>query len=202
MKKICFLICLLFLCISSLPAMARVPMTVGGFTLGKDINDYKGRLDLETCREIRYQEFLGEGVMKPTPGFKSGLITFGRCDKINKIIRIKLKFLNPTKKFYLVLLKKYKKVLGPPDEYKGDPFQSLIAWKWSFQDKDGHRVSLTLQHNLSDTNEKIGNAVKLVLMDQLAKEKTCYTDKYPRKMKPKKITELKGKAMWDMYIPY
>ena len=202
MKKICFLLCVFFLCSYPLTALSKVPMNLGGFTLGKDINDYEGKLDFNTCREIRYQEYLGEGVIKPTSGFKSGLITFGRCDNINKIVRIKLKFLNPTKKFYLVLLKKYKQMLGPPDEYKGDPFQSLIAWKWSFKDKDGHRVSLTLQHNLSDTNEKIGNAVKLVLMDQFERERACYIKKHPHKMKPKTIKELKGKKMWDMYIPY
>ncbi len=202
MKKIYFLICLLFLCFGPLPVLAKVPMNLGGFTLGKDINDYKDRLDFKTCREIRYQEYLGEGVMKPISGFKSGLITFGRCDRINKIVRIKLKFLNPTKKFYLVLLKKYKQALGPPDEYKGDPFQTLIAWKWSFNDKNGHRVSLILQHNLADTNEKIGNAVKLTLTNQLEKEKACYIEKYPHKTKPTPIKELKGKDMWDMYIPY
>ena len=45
------------------------------------------------------------------------------------------------------LLERYKVNLGKPDEWRGDPFNILIAWKWSFTDKDGNNISLILQHN-------------------------------------------------------
>ena len=183
-------------------AGAKVPMNLGGFTLGADIHDYKDRIDLDTCHAVRYQEYLSEGVMKPSPGFKSGLISFGLCDKVHKVVRIKLKFLNPSKRFFKKLLKKYEKQLGPPDEYKGDPFQTMIAWKWSFESDSGQRVSLTLQHNLADTDEKIGNAVKMTLVDQVEREKECFYKKHPEKVSPLPVDELKGKAMWEMYVPY
>lgn len=205
MKKACFLICIicLFGCpLIALAASPLPPMNLGGFTLGKDIKDYEDRLEIEQCQEIRYQEYLGEGVLKPVPGFKSGSVAYGLCDNVNKILRIKLKFLDSSKDFFKTLLKKYESRLGPAEEYQGDPFQTFIAWKWSFESDNGQRISLILQHNLTDVTGKMGNAVKLTLMDQIDKEKACYETRYPEKAAPAPEQALTGKAMWDMYIPF
>ena len=46
----------------------------------------------------------------------------------------------------------------------------FISWKWSFSDPSRNRVSLVLQHNLEDEDEKIGNAVKLTLHNRLEED--------------------------------
>ena len=39
-------------------------------------------------------------------------------------------------------------------------------------DKDGNRISMTLQHNSMDTEEKVGNAIKLTIAEWTAKLET------------------------------
>ena len=99
-------------------------------------------------------ENIEEVEIKPITGIKSGLIAYATCTAPGHIVRIKLKYKDASKKFYESLLKRIKKKFGDPDEYRGDPFQVLIGWKWSFVDKDGRRISMTLQHNSMDTEEK------------------------------------------------
>ncbi len=201
MKKAIFITCFCFISLFQSPVFAKAPLTLGGFTLGRDIYIYKSSLNLDSCREKRYQEYVGEGEINPIPGFKSGLITYGLCDKVEKIIKIKLKIDNPSKKFFKKLLKKYESTFGSPNEYKGDPFQTFIAWKWIFKDGRGEKISLILQHNLASTEEKIGNVIKLTLPSQLEREKACYIKKLPPKQPTTIKTLLKEKAMWDLYVP-
>ena len=89
------------------------------------------------------------------------MIAYGTCSKPGHIVRIKLKYADASKKFYEDLLKQFKKSFGEPDEYRGDAFKIVIAWKWSFVDEENHKISLILQHNAMDEDEKIGNAVKI-----------------------------------------
>lgn len=197
----------IFLCFAILwllhsPAHAAFPLHVGGFTLGDDIMNYHQLINMETCREMTFNHFLGEGEMLPQEGFKSGLIAYGLCDKPNKIVRIKLKFADPSKKFFKILLNKYEKQLGPPSEYKGDPFQTLIAWKWSFTNEKNERISLILQHNIMVEDEKIGTAVKLTLTDQIEKERACHAARFPEKEKQPAPSGKSMKDLWDKFVPH
>lgn len=184
------------------PALAQFPIHLGGFTIGDDIALYEDKLDLSTCRESMYNPYFGEGKIKPMPGFKSGNIAYGLCDRPNKIVRIKLKFDDASRRFYNTLLRKYKKALGEPTEYKGDPFQTVIAWKWSFMNEKKQTLSLILQHNISVEDEKIGNAVKLTLTDQFMKERNCYLEKHPEKERPQNTEKISKKELWRSFIPY
>ena len=159
--------------------LAQVPHQVGGFTLGTNIADSKDRVKMETALPIRYNTFLHEVEIKPSEGFKSGLIAYGTCAEPGRIVRIKLKYADSSKQFYEALLKHFKKKFGEPIEYRGDSFQVVIAWKWSFVDKNYNRISLTLMHNSRDEEEKMGNAVKLTVHNFIEKERRCFEKKQP-----------------------
>jgi hypothetical protein len=184
-------------------AGAQIPYEIAGFALGKNIEDYQDRVRMETMLPIRYAEFLKEVEIRNIPGYKSGLITYGDCADPGRILRIKLKYADSSREFYNNLLSRYKKRFGKPDRWRGDPFHVLVAWKWSFTDKDGNRISMILQHNIEDTTRKIGNAVKLSMLNFEEEEIQCFDRKESElrtpemEQKPKKGVE----HNWDIFIP-
>jgi hypothetical protein len=170
------------------------PVQVGGFVLGSDVTDYP---------DIEYSNFLKEVVIYNWNGFTKGIISYGICDSPGEIVKIKLKYKNSTKRFFKILLKKYKKKYGKPDEWKGDSFGILHIWKWKFTDKNGRKIHLILQHNTKNPNENTGNMVKLYCPDQIIKEQICFTKQcnsglaIPENTKGKKKPELN----WNLLIP-
>ena len=188
----------------AIPCLAAdTPKSLAGFVLGQQLAEYRDRVIMDSVLPIRYLETFQEVEIRPHEGYKSGLIGFGTCHKYGQIVRIKLKYKDPSKAFFKKLLKQYKKRLGEPTEYNGDAFQVFISWKWSFIDENGQRITLTLQHNESDSDEKIGNAVKLVHRSMVEKELECHraqeADKRDQMRKaPPLKTDLKG---WDRFVP-
>jgi len=152
---------------------AEAPRSIAGFTLGQPIEDAADRVLMQTALPVRYMESLREVEIRPVEGFKSGLIAYTTCRRPEVVVRIKLKYADGSRAFYDDLLKRYKARLGNPDEYRGDPFGVFLGWKWSFTDERGDRVSLTLQHNQEDEDEKLGNAVKLTLVNRLEEDAQC-----------------------------
>jgi len=189
---------------SALYAAQQAPSQIAGFVLGENISEYKNRVQMETAMPIRYAEYLTEVEIEPIDGFKSGLISFGNCAVPGRILRIKLKYANPSKKFYEALLKRYKARFGEPQEWRGDPFHVVIAWKWSLTDSKNNHVSMILQHNTQDEEEKLGNAVKITLTDFIAQERICFEKKYPDVSaggKPSRGEKKSGSVPWDRLIP-
>jgi hypothetical protein len=179
---------------------AEAPHEIAGFVLGKNIDEVKDRLDMSTNLPLRRRESLREVEINKTEGFKSGLITYGTCVDPGQIVRIKLKYAESSKKFYKTLLKRFKKRFGEPSEWRGDPFHIFLDWKWSFTDKDGNRISLHLQHNSKDAEEKIGNAVKLTSRTGLEGEWKCHEEKTASKSS-RKIEKQKRPIDWEFIIP-
>lgn len=206
MKKQLFIFsALVFFGFTGICFAADAPHQVAVFKLNSNITDVKEYVIMETALPIRYLENIEEVEIKPIAGLKSGLIAYATCNQPGHIVRIKLKYKDSSKKFYDKLLKRIKKKFGEPDEYRGDPFHILISWKWSFVDKDSNRISMTLQHNSLDTEEKIGNAIKLTMTSLIEEDRRCYEIKaldQRQKLRRKqwKITkpELTG---WGLYVP-
>lgn len=101
-------------------------------------------------------------------------------------------------------MKRYKKRFGEPSEWRGDPFHIVIAWKWSFVDANNKTISLILQHNTKDEEEKIGNSVKLTIWDLINEEQRCAEQKSAdmQKSSRKKERGEKSKSIdWDRLIP-
>lgn len=173
--------------------MARdMPTQVGGFILGSDVTDYP---------DIEYSNFLKEVVVYNWNGFAKGIISYGICDSPGEIVKIKLKYKDPSKRFFKTLLKKYKQKYGKPDEWKGDSFGILHIWKWKFINAKGEKIYLILQHNTKNPNENTGNMVKLYCPDQIVKEQRCFTKQCTSGLnqdtKNKKAPELD----WNLLIP-
>ena len=204
MKKYALVLAAVMCLTLATPCLAAdAPKSLAGFVLGQQLSEFKDRVIMDSVLPIRYLETFQEVEIRPHEGYKSGLIGFGTCHKYGQIVRIKLKYQDSSKAFFKKLLKQYKKRLGEPTEYNGDAFQVFISWKWNFTDEDGQRISLTLQHNQSDSDEKIGNAVKLVHRSMVEKELECYkaqeADKRDKMRKaPPLKTDLEG---WDRFVP-
>ncbi|MFC1817368.1 hypothetical protein ACFL0M_15880 [Thermodesulfobacteriota bacterium] len=205
MKKIIFfcIFTVVFLFPSICPAQS--PKQIGGFVLGSNISAYKNKVKMETALPIRYMEYLTEVEVKKMEGFKSGLLCYGNCAAPGRILRVKLKYADPSKKFYDALLKQFKKRFGEQIEWRGDPFHVLIAWKWSFIDSNNNKISMILQHNTKDEEEKLGNAIKLTITNFINQERLCFEKKHPKfrdkNRQPQKITTAPGRLDWDRFLP-
>ena len=205
MRRKIFLLVNLLILLGYGICLAEAPHQVGVFVLNRNIADFKDYVIMETALPIRYMENIEEVETKPMKGFKSGLIAYGTCVAPGHIVRIKLKYADPSKKFFDNLLKRFKEKYGEPDEYRGDPFNILISWKWSFTDKDNNRISLTLQHNAMDSEEKLGNSVKLTMTNLIEEDQRCY--RIQALDKQEKLRQRNWKVMtpessgWDLYVP-
>ncbi len=167
-----FLACLFILAPPCLAGQA--PLSIGGISLGVPLNTVKDKLDIQSSLPIRYFESVTETVVKPLPGFKSGLVCHGSCAAPGLIVRLKFKYQDPSRVFFDQILLQYKKRFGEPGEWKGDAFGLIHAWKWTFTAQNGHAVSLILQHNEKAEDEKLGNAVKLTDMTLWDAERACF----------------------------
>jgi hypothetical protein len=184
---------------------AEVPRSIAGFTLGRPIETVAERVIMETALPVRYMENLHEVEILPLPGFKSGLIAFGTCREPRAILRIKLKYEDDRIEFFEELLRQFKARFGDPAEYQGDPFRVFISWKWSFSDAHANRISLTLQHNLQDEEEKIGNAVKLTLHNGLEEDARCFRENRLERRealrRARAPADRSGAPAWDLFVP-
>jgi hypothetical protein len=180
--------------------LAETPGKVGGFQLGADISVYRDRVDMTSALPIRYAESITEVEIKKTDLLASGLIAYGTCSAPGKVVRIKLKYADSSKDFYDNLLARIEKNFGKPDEWRGDPFHIVIAWKWSFVDKAKNRISLVLQHNKQDTDEKIGNSIKLTMIDAVDRERQCYEKSHPE-VREAQTGKAPAPLDWELLIP-
>ncbi|MFQ6078221.1 MAG: hypothetical protein ACE5NJ_03685 [Thermodesulfobacteriota bacterium] len=186
-------------------SLAQAPHQVAGFTLGRDIANYAEMVKMDSALPIRHMEYLKEVEINDVEGFKSGLIWYGTCAKPGQIVRIKLKYADSTKRFYKKLLKLFKERFGEPGEWRGDAFGVVIAWKWSFTDNENNRISMILQHNTRDEEEKRGNAVKLTVWNLIEEERLCFEKKHLEfQKKPREQAHgKKGESPvnWDRFVP-
>ena len=184
---------------------AETPHELGPFILGHDIAEFAEFVQMETDLPIRYMENIREVETRPIKGFKSGLVSYGTCAAPNRIVRVKLKYSDDTKAFYEKLKKRIDDRFGKSDEYRGDPFHIVIGWKWSFLDKDNNNISLILQHNTRDEEEKMGNSIKLTMTSLLESDWECYRKKqqlektHDGTLKPQEM-EL-DQTGWDLFMP-
>lgn len=204
-KRLLFITILAFFWVAGICLASEAPHQVGVFVLNRDIADFKDYVIMESALPIRYMENIEEVEIKPIKSIKSGLIAYATCKAPGHIARIKLKYKDSSKKFFENLLKQVKKKYGEPDEYRGDPFHILIAWKWSFVDKDGNQISMTLQHNTLDPEEKEGNAIKLTMTNLIEKDQHCYKLKaldHRERLRQRdwKVVD-QGLTGWDLYMP-
>jgi hypothetical protein len=172
--------------LTSIPAYAdKAPHEIAGFVLGENISRYESQLNRKSAWPVRYQEHLTEVDLKHIDGYEDGTLVYGTCAHPGTIVCIKLKYSASDRRFFEELLTRYKERFGDPDECKGDPFQVIIAWKWSFKDSKGRHVSLILQHSM-DEDTKPGNSLKLTDMTRLDEERACNERQHPERAERQK----------------
>ena len=163
----------------------KAPKQIAGLVLGDQIATFVDLVRMETAAPLRDRKYLREAKIREIDGYRSGTVSFGNCNKPGQIVRIKLKYEYSDKKFYNELLDQFKKKFGEPDEWRGDPFHVIIAWKWSFTDEDNNKISLILQHS-RDEDYKWGNSIKFTNNTLLEQEQNCYQTKHQGKSGSKK----------------
>ena len=67
-----------------------------------------------------------------------------------------------------------------------------------FVDDQGNRISLILQHNIKDQEEKRGNSVKMTLINALNEAQACYES---RQRKEEASSQAKQPIDWGQLIP-
>ena len=170
-----FLVSLIIIFIAghSAPAAEKkqVPHEINGFRLDASIDEYDF---------ISNRNYLKEVVIEDIGGFRKGVIYYGTCKRPGRIVKIQLKYKDPSREFYKQLLSRYTKKFGKPDEFTGDPFGTVLEWKWRFIDEQNRHITLTLQHNLKNIDENIGNQVKLSMPERLDEERLCFQQECDR----------------------
>jgi hypothetical protein len=155
----------------------KAPHKIAGFVLGEKIATCADLVRMDTVIPLRDELYLRVAEIKDLEGYKSGTIAFGECANPGQIVRIKLKYAFSDKDFFNDLLERFKQRFGEPNEWRGDPFHVIIAWKWSFRDQEDNKISLILQHS-RDEEYKWGNSVKLTNTTLVEKERSCYEKKH------------------------
>lgn len=172
----------------------EVPSEIGGFKLGEYITDYP---------DIEYANYLREVVVNDWHGFRKGIISYGTCAYPGQIVKIRMKYENSSKPFYLKLLAKFKEKYGKPDAWEGDAFGVLYVWKWRFVDANKRRVNLILQHNLQNDEENIGNMVKLSFPEMEEEERICFIEFCEENKTEEQKEKIKQRIEpdWDYMLP-
>jgi hypothetical protein len=173
-KKIGWFLLLIAYIWPILCSAADSPHNLAGFIIGGLMTAHQQKVKPDTILPVRYLESLKEVEIKDVDGYKTGLVSYTTCRTPSRIVRLKFKYADASRSFYNRLLNHVKKRYGQPDTYRGDAFHIIIAWKWSFIDRDGNDISLILQHNTRDDEEKQGNVIKLTMWNLLNEEMDCF----------------------------
>jgi hypothetical protein len=150
------------------------PTSLGGVTLGEDISSIDEICRMHTQIPLSQERHLMEVQLIPhyAPAIRGGSVAYANCDQIGRIVRIKLKFEDESREFFDNLLRRYRDRFGKPQEWRGDPFQTVMSWKWSFINAQGEQVNLELTHS-KDEDFKTGNFVKMTLRSLWLSEDAC-----------------------------
>ena len=197
-KTAVFLILFMALTVTAAFAGKGFPTSLAGFTLGKDVNNYKKYCNMDKATPVSDAPFLSEALIKrdSLPGVRGGSLNYGNCKEPEKLVRIKIKFHDQSKKLFNNLLNGYKKKFGNPDNYLGDAFKNVIAWEWLFKNDAGEQVSLVLMWS-RDKEIRPGVSIKMTNSTMLNTEYTCFKRKSYEfeKGEGSKIKSL------EMYVP-
>ncbi|MCA1943788.1 MAG: hypothetical protein LDL30_00695 [Desulfovibrio sp.] len=159
MKKL--LLPLLLLLVLPGTAHAQLPSELLGIVLGKPVETYHAMLDMATDARDRDALYVNEVDLRNElfPGVRGGSISYGNCANPGTVVGVKLKLDDPAQSTFNALYARYEKAFGKPDEYQGDAFKTIIAWKWRFR-KDNEEVQVVLTWS-KDPEMRPGTSIKL-----------------------------------------
>ena len=198
MRAVSFLTVIVF-CLTvatfSAATAPETPREIAGFVLGSDLDHYKDRVDMQTTIPVMDMRYLKEVTTEYIPGYSKGTVVYATCSAPGEIVRIKMKYEDPSKLFYEKLLDAVKNKFGNPDEWRGDAFHHFIAWKWSFKNKTNDSISMILQHAVEGSlDHPDGNVIKLTNWTAVQRDRRCYEKglEEPGQKAPKETEAAKG----------
>ncbi|QLA16356.1 hypothetical protein [Desulfolutivibrio sulfoxidireducens] len=167
------------------------PTELAGLRLGDDIATYSQLIDAETAAKGFFRPHLEMVALKDREGLRSAYADYGTCKNKGRIVRIKVNYRDGSLKFFEKLLTELKKRYGQPEDWRGNPFGTLRAWKWSLPaGKD--RISMVLMYYAGDDGEYTeGNSLRITSRNMVEEEDRCYKEK---KADEEPATELRKPA--------
>ena len=172
----------------------HVPHEIAGIILGTSVNNYP---------DLIQNDFLKEVVVTDWHGFRKGIISYGTCKNVNQILKMDMKYEDKSEAFFQKLLGKFREQFGEPNAWNGDSFGVMRVWKWQFIDKEKNHISLALQYNGKNSNETLGNVVRLSYPEKIDEERLCFIQVCQHsneKADSKRRAELK-KSDWSHLVP-
>ena len=123
-----YMLFFLFLAMPAFVKAAEIPLSLAGIRLGEDISTAHHCCKLSTDIPLAEERHLNEINLQSqfVAGVKAGSVAYANCGQKGRIVRVKLKFDDPSRSFFDDLLHRYEKEFGKPEEWRGDPFQSVI----------------------------------------------------------------------------
>jgi hypothetical protein len=191
-----------FLAIPAALQAHAAPLSLAGITLGADVSTVHHRCKMSTDIPLADERHLNEINLMPqfVPGIKSGSVAYANCSKKGAIVRIKLKYDNPSRAFFDDLLSRFTKNWGKPEKWRGNPFQTVMSWKWSFKNDQGEKINLELTHS-EDEEYKLGNFVKLTLRSLWEEEDACHKKSLGPSEESALLPTPQDKLQYEQLIP-
>lgn len=178
------------------------PTSLGGIVLGQDISTIRDICRMHTEIPLSLERHLLEVQLVPghAPGIRGGSVAYANCREVGRIVRVKLKFEDGSRQFFDNLLQRYQQRFGKPQEWRGDPFQTVRSWKWSFRDGQGEQVNLELTHSADDDSAS-ENSAKMTLRSLWLREDDCQDRKTARETAPGKVRAPFSEDDYRLLVP-
>jgi hypothetical protein len=167
----------LFLAFPGLALAGSAPLELAGLRLGGDVAQYSQVIDQSTAAKGFFRPHLEMVALKDREGLRSGYADYGTCKNKGRIVRIKVNYADGSLTFFEKLLAELKKRYGQPEDWRGNPFGTLRAWKWSIASGDD-RISMVLMYYAGDDGEYTeGNSLRITSRNMVEEEDRCYAER-------------------------
>ncbi len=165
----------------AIPGMVQAagpgPTELAGLRLGGDIAKYSSLIDQDTAAKGFFRPHLEMVALKDREGLRSAYADYGTCKNKGRIVRIKVNYRDGSLAFFEKLLEELKRRYGKPEDWRGNPFGTLRAWKWSLPAGDD-RISMVLMYYAGDDGEYTeGNSLRITSRKIVEEEDRCYAEK-------------------------
>lgn len=205
-RLVCTFLLAAVLCLANvLPGPARAaegPTSLMGITLGTSIDKYNDLIEENSSLPLWDQEYLSRVELEHMPGIKSGYVSFANCSEQGTVVRIKVKYEDPSESFFQKLYKELVNKYGEATN-RGNAFGTLKVWKWGMKSPNGHSISLILVHSKGDDEAySYGNTLRLADRTLIDKERQCFKQQEKQsRMKRSRQTNQENPKSFDWYLP-
>ncbi|KUG29788.1 hypothetical protein ASZ90_000319 [hydrocarbon metagenome] len=155
-------------------ASGKAPLELAGLRLGGDIAQYAQFVNADSATKGFFRPHLEMVSLKAREGLRSAYADYGTCQNKGRIVRVKVNYSDGSLAFFEKVLTELKKRYGNPEDWRGNPFGTLRAWKWSIA-SGNDRISMVLMYYAGDDGEYTeGNSLRITSRNMVEEEDRCY----------------------------